>query len=49
VVQLFKDQLLQLVGRLALPGVDAGLGKKAAVLISACARRSRRLTLSAAR
>jgi len=30
VVQLFKDQLLQLVGRLALPGVDAGPGKKAA-------------------
>jgi hypothetical protein len=30
VVQLFKDQLLQLVGRLALLGVDAGLGKKAA-------------------
>ena len=25
VVQLFKDQLLQLVGRLALAGVDAGL------------------------
>ncbi len=28
VVQLFKGQLLQLVGRLALPSVDAGLGKQ---------------------
>jgi hypothetical protein len=27
-VQLFKDELLQPVGRLALPGVDAGLGKQ---------------------
>ena len=30
VVQLFEDQLLQLVGRLALPGVDAGLGEQTA-------------------
>ena len=30
VVQLFEDQLLQLVGRLALPGVDAGLGQQTA-------------------
>ena len=29
-VQLFEDQLLQLVGRLALPGVDAGLGQQTA-------------------
>jgi len=28
VVQLFKDQLLKLVGRLALSGVDTGLGKQ---------------------
>src|SRR5690242_12419714 len=28
VVQLFKDQLLQPVGRLAFPGVDAGLDKQ---------------------
>ena len=28
VVQLFEDQLLQLVGRLALLGVDAGLGEQ---------------------
>ncbi|MET3261965.1 hypothetical protein ABIF38_003471 [Bradyrhizobium japonicum] len=28
VVQLFEDQLLQLVGSLALFGVDAGLGKQ---------------------
>ena len=28
VVQLFKDQLLQPVGSLAFPGVDAGLGKQ---------------------
>jgi len=28
VVQFFEDQLLQLVGRLALPGVDAGRGKQ---------------------
>ena len=27
-VQLFEDQLLQLVGCLALPGVDAGLGQQ---------------------
>ena len=30
VVQLLEDQLLQLVGRLALPGVDAGLGQQTA-------------------
>ena len=30
VVQLFEDQLLQLVGRLALPGLDAGLGEQTA-------------------
>ena len=30
VVQLFKDQLLQLVGRLALPGLDAGVGEQTA-------------------
>jgi hypothetical protein len=48
VVQLFKDQLLQLVGRFAVPGIDAGLASKLLVLISACARRSRRLTFSAA-
>jgi hypothetical protein len=45
---LFQDQLLQLVGRLALFGVDAGLGQQSA-LISAWARSSRRLTFSAAR
>ena len=28
VVQLLEDQLLQLVGRLALPGVDAGRGQQ---------------------
>ena len=28
VVQFLEDQLLQLVGRLALPGVDAGRGKQ---------------------
>jgi hypothetical protein len=28
VVEFFQDQLLQLVGRLALLGVDAGLGKQ---------------------
>jgi hypothetical protein len=28
VVQLFKDQPLQLVGRLALPGLNAGVGKQ---------------------
>ena len=27
-VQFLQDQLLQLVGRLALPGVDAGRGKQ---------------------
>jgi len=49
VVQLFKDQLLQPVGRLALPGMMPALASKLRVLISACARRSRRLTFSAAR
>ena len=28
-VQFLEDQLLQLVGRLALPGVDSGRGKQA--------------------
>ena len=28
VVERFEDQLLQLVGRLSLPGVDAGRGKQ---------------------
>jgi len=49
VMQLFEDQLLQLVGCLAFSGIDTGLGKQAPRLISACASSSRRLTFSAAR
>jgi hypothetical protein len=49
VVQLFEDQLLQLVGCLALSGSIPASASRLLVLISACARSSRRLTFSAAR
>ena len=46
-VQLLEDQLLQLVGRLALASMPA-VASKLCASISACASRSRRLTFSAA-
>jgi hypothetical protein len=50
VVEFFQDQLLQLVGRLALLGVDAGLGEQfLRVDLGLGQSSSRRLTFSAAK
>jgi hypothetical protein len=45
-MQFFKDQLLKLVRRLALPGVYASLSEQALGIESAWANSSRRLTFS---
>ncbi len=48
-MQLFQDQLLQLVGSFTLLGIDAGLGQQGLGADLACVSNNRRLTFSAVR